>query len=167
LRQKAYTVIDLDEARYALSVAREYKERGDYERCAEVLTQLIECFPPNYRFGPEVARAIGAPDWIIEWDALDAEITLAVNAQLITLIRARDTRAKQAKKAAKLPRSSKYPEAMKRIAHDIADHRPNQSPSSVSVFVLDKIQTIAPTEGWNCLPTPRTIANWIEKHRTK
>lgn len=160
-------MIDLDEARYALSVAREYSDRGDHDACAAIVTQLIEMFSSDYLFGQEVARAIGAPDWGIDWDALDAEIIMAINSQLIEQIRAREARAKQAKKAAKLPRSSKYPEAMKQIAYDMADHRPKQTPSSVSVFVLDKIKTEATTAGWKCLPTGRTIANWIEKHRAK
>lgn len=160
-------MIEIEEARHALSVAREHAKEGNYEACAAVVTQLIEMFPPDYRFGREVALAIDAPDWVIDWDALDTEIISAINAQLIEHIRAKEARAKQAKKAAKLPRSSKYPEAMKQLAYDMADLRPKLTPSSVSVFVLDKMQTEAATAGWDCLPSRRTIANWIEKHRSK
>lgn len=158
-------MIDLDEARYALSVAREYAEEGNHAACAAVVEKLIGMFPPSYRFGRDVALAIGAPEWGIDWAGLDAEITAAVDAQLRGLIRAKEAQVSQLKKNSKGPRNrpSPYPAWMHEIARERADNA-HLSASRAAEVAHDAIRTRDPVAA---LPSLTTLAEWIRNHRRK
>jgi hypothetical protein len=119
-------------------------------------------FPPHYRFGPHVALALGAPDWGVDWQGVEEEILMAINALIVDEMRRRhrvtiDNRAK-----AKKPRTSKYA-WMQELAAQMAEDRPNTSDNQLAVLVLDAIQT--ETENADDLPSERTIRGWIKKLR--
>ena len=155
-------MIEIEEARYALSVAREHAKEGNYEECAAVVTQLIEMFPPHYRFGRQVDLAVGAPDWVIDWDALDTEIISAINAQIVDELRRRDKTAALNRAKARKPRASKYA-WMQDIAAKVVAEKPNLTDNQLAGLVLDAIQT--ESESDIELPSERTVRVWIKKIR--
>ena len=55
-------MIEIEEAKYAISVAREHADEKRYDACLKVLEKLLGTFPQHYRFGRHVAFALGAPD---------------------------------------------------------------------------------------------------------
>lgn len=85
-------MIEIEEARYAISVAREYAEEGQLDASVAVLEKLLGFFPPHYRFGRHVALALGAPDWGVDWQGVEDEIVLGVNALIIEEMNRRASR---------------------------------------------------------------------------
>lgn len=155
-------MIEIEEARHALSVAREHAEEGNYAACAAVVAQLIEMFPPHYRFGRQVTLATDAPDWVIDWDALDTEIISAINAQIVDEMRRRNKTAALNRAKARKPRASKFA-WMNDIAAKVVAQKPNLSGNQLASLVLDAIQT--ESKGDAELPSERTVRVWIKKIR--
>lgn len=156
-------MIEIEEAKYAISVAREYADEKKYEACVKVLEKMLGTFPQHYRFGRHVALALEAPDWDVDWQGVEDEIVLAINAQIIDEMRRRDKVTADNRAKARKPRTSKYA-WMQEIAAQVAEGRPNTSATQLAVLVLDRIQT--ETESRDELPSERTIRDWIKKLRT-
>ncbi len=155
-------MIEIEEARYAVSVARQYAEEGRFDACVEVLEKLLAEFPNHYRFGHHVAMAMGAPEWDVNWNGVEEEILLAVNTQIVDELRRRDKLAADNRAKARRPRASKF-EWMKAIAKEVVEAKPSLSDSHLAVLVLDKAQTR--TENDTELPSERTVRGWIRKIR--
>lgn len=155
-------MIEIEKARHAVGVARQYADEGRFDACVAVLEKLLTVFPPSYRFGPHIAQALGAPEWGIDWSGVETEIVSAVNAQIVDELRRRNKLAADNRAKARRPRASKF-EWMKVIAKEVAEAKPSLSDSHLAVLVLDKAQTR--TENDTELPSERTVRGWIRKIR--
>lgn len=155
-------MIEIEEAKYAISVAREHADEKRYDACLKVLEKLLGTFPQHYRFGRHVALALGAPDWDVDWRGVKDEIFLAINAQIIAEMHRRDKLTADNRAKAQKPRTSKYA-WMQEIAKELFNSRPNTSDNQLAVLVLDRIQT--ETENADDLPSDRTVRGWIRKLR--
>ena len=156
-------MIEIEEAKYAISVAREYADEKRYDACVEVLEKLLGTFPQHYRFGRHVALALGAPDWDVDWRGVEDEIVLAINAQIIAEMHRRDKVTADNRAKARKPRTSKYA-WMQEIAKELFNSKPHTSDNQLAILVLDRIQT--ETENADDLPSDRTVRGWIKKLRT-
>ena len=156
-------MIEIEEAKYAISVAREYADEKRFDACVAVLEKLLGTFPQHYRFGRQVALVLGAPDWDVDWQGVEDEIVLAINAQIIDEMRRRDKVTADNRAKARKPRTSKYA-WMQEIAAQMADGRPNTSANQLADLVLDRIQTQSEKDAE--LPSKRTVRDWIKKFRT-
>lgn len=155
-------MIEINEARYAVSVARQHADEERFDACVEVLEKLLAVFPQHYRFGHHVALALGAPEWDVDWNEVEAEIILAINAQIVDEMRRREKLAADNRAKASKPRKSKYA-WMQEIAKEMAEARPKLTDNHLAELILDRIQTEADED--NDLPSERTVRNWLKKNR--
>lgn len=156
-------MIEIEEVRHAISVAREYANEGRFDACQAVVVRLLEMFPKNYRFGRHVALALGAPEWGVDWAGFEQEILSGINAQIIDEMRRRDRITSANRRKAQKPRKSRY-ESEQKIAADVVAARPNTSANQLAALILDRIQT--ESESADNLPSEKTVRNWIEKLRS-
>lgn len=155
-------MIEIEEARHAVRVARQYADEERFDACVEVLEKLLAVFPKHYRFGHHVALALGAPEWDVDWNGVEAEIILAINAQIVDAIRRRDKLAADNRAKASKPRTSKYA-WMQEIAKEMAAARPKLTDNHLAELILDRIQTEADED--KELPSDRTVRSWLKKIR--
>lgn len=154
-------MIEIEEARYAVSVARQYADEGRYDVSVEVLEKLLAEFPPHYRFGQHVLLALDATDYV-DWNKVETDILCAVNSLIVDELRRRDKLAADNRAKASKPRTSKYA-WMQEIAKEMAAARPKLTDNHLAELILDRIQTEADED--KELPSDRTVRNWLKKIR--
>lgn len=153
-------MIEIDDALAGIQAAKDYAAHGDLDAAAQVLQRLAGRFPASYRW-THVSVGMFATDWA-DWDAIEREVMVALNALIVTELRRRDRVAADNRAKARKPRISKYA-WMQEIAEEMVKSRPNASDNQLAVLVLDRIQT--ETENAEDLPSDRTIRGWLKKLR--